>query len=215
MNKISKFQNRLKAAILHMDLRPGEFLSFADLTDFLDEPTPLSAMTLRQLESSGLLICRADGCLVAPLDIHDIRALCSQRVTIECEAVRLATRRASAADHARIAALADAGEHDQNDPDLSVQSGGAFHAALAEISGNSTLIAMQADLSRRLYRVRWLIFSSPAGRRLGWQEHRHIAALMASCDYDRSVDAMRQHLGRTHDQLLDTLSSLYAEPDEV
>lgn len=100
--------DRLRAAILSLDLAPGERLTERGLEASFDASrTPVRA-ALGRLDAEGLVQRDGRGWIVSPIDLAEIGALAELREAVEGAAVRLAVQRASAADIAAVAARLDA-----------------------------------------------------------------------------------------------------------
>ena len=65
------------------------------------------------------------------------------------------------------------------------------------LSGNATLIDMHANLSRQLYRVRYLSNQKNEKWATAMEEHEAILAALEARDGKRVGQELRNHLGKT------------------
>ena len=100
--------DRRRAAILSLQLAPGERLTERGLEGSFDASrTPVRA-ALGRLDAEGLVQRDGRGWIVSPIDLAEIGALAELREAVEAAAVRLAVERASDDDIAVLAAVLDA-----------------------------------------------------------------------------------------------------------
>ncbi|AXA96807.1 GntR family transcriptional regulator [Microbacterium laevaniformans] len=196
---------RLRAAILSLDLLPGERLSERGLESMLGASrTPIRAALMR-LENEGLTLRDARTWRVTPIDLSEIRALMEYREALETAVVALAVDRAEDADLESLDAIARAGgEHD--DADAVLRDGSDFHVALARLSRNPFLVDAIAGTLLRLSRTRWLEVRSAASRAQAAAEHREIVTAVAARDAERARALVVAHARGTRDRLLASLS---------
>ncbi|MDE2514780.1 MAG: GntR family transcriptional regulator [Rhodospirillales bacterium] len=202
---MSSIQDRLRAAILGLEISPGERLSERGLEErFAASRTPVRAALLR-LEAESLVARDGRHWIAAPIDLGEIAALMEYREGLEGEVVRLACRRASHPDLAALGSLLDEGE-----PGAPREAwhriGTEFHVALARLSGNRFLAEAVSAAMTRLDRPRWLEVATHATRAQAWAEHRRILSLILAGAGDDAADAARHHVRRTADALLAALA---------
>lgn len=205
-SQTAQLYDRLRAAILTLELLPGQSLSERGLeARFAASRTPVRAALVR-LENEGLV--RRDGrsFAVAPIDLDEIAQLAEYRETIETAAARLAVQRAS---DEQLDALADelndtAGARAAGD---SVQAGGDFHSRLAELADNPFFSTSVATSLRRLERTRWLEVRSPEARGHAHDEHLRILAAVRARDADAAEQLIAEHIRGTHERLRDALAT--------
>jgi DNA-binding GntR family transcriptional regulator len=205
-SQTSQLYERLRAAILTLDLLPGQSLAERGLeARFAASRTPVRAALVR-LETEGLV--RRDGrsYTVAPIHLDEIAQLAEYREAIETAAVRLAVRRAS--DEQLDAVAAELGPTaDAHAAGDSVRAGGDFHARLAELAGNPFISGSVASSLRRLERTRWLEARSPDARDHAHDEHLRILAAVRERDADLATTLIAEHIRGTHERLREALNS--------
>jgi DNA-binding GntR family transcriptional regulator len=202
--------DRLRAAILSLDLAPGERLTERGLEASFDASrTPVRA-ALGRLDAEGLVQRDGRGWIVSPIDLAEIGALAELREAVEGAAVRLAVRRASDADIAAVAELLDAArpaDHADAAEEHGVRAGGDFHEQLARLSGNPAMVDAVRGAMTRLARTRWLEVRTPAAREQAWQEHRAVLDALAARDADTAERLLTGHIRGTNDRLLAALAA--------
>ncbi len=126
-------------------------------------------------------------------DLFDIR------VALESLAIRTAVRDASDADLHRLDAYVP--DHEDGDT-VSIEQAsaddGAFHLAIAEISGNRYLEAIVQAVRGVLADAFPVTEHQREGIRLSRRAHRAIAEAMYARDGERAVDLLLEHVGGTH-----------------
>ncbi|MGY4857745.1 GntR family transcriptional regulator [Cryobacterium sp. AP23] len=205
--------DRLRAAILSLDLAPGERLTERGLEASFDASrTPVRA-ALGRLDTEGLVQRDGRGWIVSPIDLAEIGALAELREAVEGAAIRLAVHRASAEDIAAVAVLLDAAHpvDGADDADAAeeqgVRAGGDFHEQLTRLSGNPAMVDTVRGAMTRLARTRWLEVRTPAAREQAWQEHRAVLDALAAGDVDTAARLLTNHIRGTNERLLEALAA--------
>lgn len=197
---------RLRAAILSLDLAPGQRLSERGLEpEFGASRTPVRAALMR-LESEGLVRRDGKAWQVAPIDLDEIRALYEYREILESAAARLASTRADRDDVQAFAELAASVDADET-PEHSLEAGTSFHLELARLSGNAFLIDAMESVLTRLYRTRWLEVQTADSRDRVHREHASIAAAIRAGDSTGAELAAVEHLRATGERLATSVST--------
>jgi len=199
-NQTAQIYDRLRAAILSLELVPGERLTERGLEgQFAASRTPVRAALLR-LETQGLVLRGDRGFAVAPIDLDEIGWVAELRAAVEPQAVRLAVERASDGEIAALAALFDS--HDEPEE---VRANGTFHERLAELSGNPLIVETVRGALTRIERTRWLDVRSPETRARAWEEHRAVVAAISARDADSAARLVEQHILHTNERLVELL----------
>lgn len=193
---------RLRLAILDLDLAPGLRLTERWLeTEFDASRTPVRA-ALARLESEGLVQRTGRGWMVSPIDLDELRALAEYREAVEVAVVRLACQRADAAELCSLTAALHAGEASPSGEEPAVPD---FHLGLARLSGNPFLVSAMEGIMTRLSRTRWLEVRTPAGSAQAASEHRAIVDAMEARDADAAATMVVAHIRSTGDRLAASL----------
>jgi DNA-binding GntR family transcriptional regulator len=197
----ARLHDKLRAAILSLELAPGQRLSERGLEPgFGASRTPIRAALMR-LESEGLVQRDGRNWIVAPLNVDEIRGLYEFREVLEAASVRLASERASRADLERLAELAGATDEDET-PERTLEAGTSFHLELARLAGNAYLLDSMESVLTRLYRTRWLEVQSSDARDRVHREHAGIARAILAGDGSAAELATIEHLRGTGERLV-------------
>lgn len=198
--------DRLRTAILDLDLAPGESVTERGLeTLFQTSRTPVRAALLA-LQSEGLVQRVGRGWIISPIDLAEIRALAEWRESVETAAVRLAVQRASDESIDALAAVLEAARP-AGDEAEGVRAGNDFHVDLARLSANQFMVNATADAMTRLSRTRWLEVRTPDARERAWQEHRDVVDAVRARDADAAVRLVTEHIRGTNLRLLESLTA--------
>jgi len=208
--RLDDVYGRLREDLLSLRLIPGERLSERALERHLGvSRTPIREALLR-LEEEGLVRRGGSGLQVSPLDLDELLEAFEFREQLECQAARLACRRASPADLDRLQARLDAGLSDAS-PQTWFEIGTDIHVMLAEISGNRFIHRAVRDAVTRIARARWLMASSEAGRLAAHREHSHIVSLIRQNRSDDAAEALAVHIRIVRDNLVAAMREGYRE----
>ena len=206
MSQTIQLYDRLRAAILSLDLAPGERLTERGLeSEFEASRTPVRAALMR-LDSEGLVQREGRGWIVSPIDTIELGALAELREAVESAAVRLSVGRAADADIDAITELLDAARP-ARDEEQGVRAGGDFHVELAQLSGNEFMADVVRNAMTRLARTRWLEVRTAEAREQAWREHRGIIEALAARDADRASALVVAHIRGTNERLLASLDA--------
>jgi DNA-binding GntR family transcriptional regulator len=196
-----QLHDRLRAAILALDLAPGQRLTERGLESrFEASRTPVRAALVR-LDSEGLVRRDGRGWIVSPIDTGEIGALGELREAVESAAIRLSVARASDLDIMAIIARLDAARP-AHDEEQGVRAGGDFHVELAGLSGNTFMADAVRSAMTRLSRTRWLEVRTSEAREQAWAQHHEIIGAVAARDADRAAVLVVSHIRGTNERLL-------------
>lgn len=187
----------LRDAILAGDLEPGARLNQDELARRLGVSRAPIRDALNRLEAEGLVqTASRNGAMVVAeateqemVDIYELRAI------LDSASVRLACRRLSAEDLARLQAIVDDTVRATEAKDLQaiVQAHAAFHKLLYRASGNAELLRVAQNLWDRSCRFRILALSNEENARRGLEQHRAILGALQARDVERAVGLAEEH----------------------
>jgi DNA-binding GntR family transcriptional regulator len=199
--RLDDVYSRLRDDLLSLRLIPGERLSERALERRLGvSRTPIRWALLR-LEEEGLVRRGDAGLQVSPIDLDELLEAFEFREQLECQAARLACRRASPGDLDRLQSRIDAGLVDSS-PQTWFEIGTDIHVMLAEISGNRFIRRAVRDAVTRIARARWLMAISEAGRLAAHREHSEIVSLIRQNRPDAAAAALALHIRIVRDNLV-------------
>ena len=201
VSQTAQLYDNLRAAILTLDIAPGERISERGLeARFHASRTPVRA-ALSRLEREGLILHEGRSWTVTPIDLDEIASLAELRGVLEPAATRLAVERASAEQLAEVRGHLDA-LRPTPDQQAGIRMGSTFHLDLAALGGNRFITDAIADALTRLERTRWIEVRTPEARDAAWDEHSAIIDAMRAGDGDRAADLLAAHVAGTNDRLL-------------
>ena len=165
----------------------------------------LSAMGVVEIQNRvGTIVRQPDGSMLGDFFAFSLAQqkdalddVMQARIAIECQAIRLACRRATTSDFER---LRHALQHIEQTIDDPMQGGLAdfeFHIALVRTSKSETLVSLydaMASLLQRSHRDRrTLVKLDPEIKRYLVDDHRHLFDAIAERDEDEADRRLRKH----------------------
>lgn len=205
----------LREQLLEGRIRNGDrLLSERELALQLGVSRPIVREALRALsmlgvveirERVGTVVCQPDISVLgdvfafslaqAPDALDDVM---QARIALECQAIRLACRRATLADIERMKAALDALEQTIDDATAGGQADNDFHLALVRASKSETVIQLYAAMAALLARShrdrRRLVFDDCVARRSVIDDHRRLVEAVIAGDEDAADKALREHM---------------------
>lgn len=179
-------------------LRPRQHLVETELARQLGVSRQPVREALHRLQAEGWVEFRPNGgAFVHVPSTHEVDELLAVRALLEVEAARLAACRAGQHELARLEDICCHGEDAVRDDDVAqfIAANHDFHAALAELAGNTVLAQLWKTVARR---ARWHYhLVAPLRMRASCTEHRGIAQAIASGDERRAARAAQVHIDRT------------------
>jgi DNA-binding GntR family transcriptional regulator len=201
---------RLKDALQHADLEPGQPLSETRLSTALGISRTPVREALHQLAQEGLVqVIPGRAVTVAAPSVRSIMDVVHLRLLLEPELVRLAT---DAATGTEVDALVDtvermeiaciSGDHlDWSKADTT------FHEILGDACPNELLGDIVIQMRNRAHHLANIDSqTNPARLSACTAEHREIVDLVVKRDGDGAADAVRQHIGKLRESLFIRLS---------
>ena len=179
-------------------LRPGQHLVESELARQLGVSRQPVREALHRLEAEGWIDLRpSQGAFVHVPTDSEVDQLLDVRELLEGATARLAAR---AATPEAVAALREVWQVgvaavESGDVTRTVTANNDFHAAVAEIAGNSVLAQLSEIVGRR---VRWYYRKvAPARGHESWAEHAELVAAIEAGDEDKAFALARMHTERT------------------
>jgi DNA-binding GntR family transcriptional regulator len=188
---------QLRQRIVDMTLVPGTRIVERDIAEELGiSRTPVHEAVQRLADEGLIEVVPRSGTFVARIPLDALEEAMLVRNALEAAIIEKAAERTSAEGMARLHAILDLQAAAVEATDLRAfhRSDEMFHAALAELSGYPGVWPIILQAKTQIDRYRQLTLPL-AGRLVEvLEEHRAVAAAIASGDPDRAVRAMREHL---------------------
>jgi DNA-binding GntR family transcriptional regulator len=179
-------------------LRPGQHLVESELARQLGVSRQPVREALHRLEAEGWIDLRpSQGAFVHVPTDREVDQLLDVRELLEGATARLAARAATpeAVAGLRVTWQEGADAVKSGDVTRTVTANNDFHAAVAEIAGNTVLAQLSEIVGRR---VRWYYRQvAPARGHESWAEHAEIVAAIEAGDEDQAAALARMHTERT------------------
>lgn len=184
--------------IVNAGLRPGQHLVETDLARQLGVSRQPVRESLHRLQAEGWVELRpSQGAFVHVPTDQEVDELLDVRKMLEAEAARLAARAATPEQVRELREIWRSGRTaaDTDDVTAAVAGNNAFHAAVADMAGNSVLANLAAIVGNR---VRWYYsLVAPARGHRSWEEHGELIDAIEAHDESRATAIARKHTERT------------------
>lgn len=199
---------RLREMVLEGELAPGSRISEKQLCEIFDvSRTPLRE-ALKVLANEGLVeLLPNRGAKVTEVTLHEVTDLFEVMVVLEGLSGKLLATRASDADIAELRAMHQRmmEHYRRHERPEYFQLNQEIHRRLTEIAGNSVLLELESSLSVKITRARY-VTNMQLGR---WDEsaseHERILEALEKRDAQLLSDAMRYHMRKTGDAVIQGL----------
>jgi DNA-binding GntR family transcriptional regulator len=196
--------DRLREAILALELGPGSTLTERALESRLETSRTTVRAALARLENEGLVNRDGRGYQVAPLDLLEIKRACDWREVIETAAARATVNRATDSELEMLEQ--QLGNVTVSEPlETYMQDATDFHINLARLAANPFMTRALEDVLTRLARARWFEAGSTNGLERADREHRQILKAIQARDASAAEQEIKAHLARSRDRLLNAL----------
>jgi len=201
---------RLRRAIVRLELAPGAAVSEAQLVDGFGFSKAAVRAALARLRAEGLVVAQPRrGHVVAPLTMRDVLEIYDLRLLLEPPAAEAAAGRIDRDELARLKALADR-DVDFEDPESLerfMSANRAIHLAIAEAAGNrrtARIVERLLDDSERARMVALRAGAASGGVRAR-VELQHVLAAVEHGDGSRAAELMAGAIRAFRDELVESL----------
>lgn len=190
--------DEMRRLILDGDLRPGEHLSEATISERLGVSRHPVREAFRRLEAEGLLeALPRRGVRVVQLDRDELRIVREIRLALELIAVQHTVERADEATMSALRIVLDEGRTAAaaTDHDKLNALNDQFHELLAAGGGSRFLTETLRSVRNQAHH---LVGGKSAAVNQSWEEHAAIIQAALDQDAELAVLLMRRHLQRRH-----------------
>ena len=203
-SEVDRVYRTLREWLIGARLRPGEFLSEAQLAEQCrTSRTPIREACTRLAQDKWLSLIRRKGYLVAPISVRDVVELYEYRKILECFS---AEKLAQSASHEQIAGLKAILAPDA-DPEADVAATLAanerFHLRLAELTSNRRVLDQLTLCMGYVKRLDTLCMQTVPG----WISHGDILSAIEAHKPARARQAMAIHIDLSRDKMVKLFSA--------
>jgi DNA-binding GntR family transcriptional regulator len=189
--------DRLRLAIVHGELSPGQRLVEADLAERFSASRGAVREALVLLENEGLIARQRNrGASVRPVSLAEAIEITEVRAVLEGLCAGKAATAATAADRRRLRSIGTAMQKavKQNDVVAYSNTSQQAHLLIRELAQQQTAGAVLDRLRYQSVRYQFSVAMLPARPAQGLKEHLEIIDAVTSRDPDLAEQTMRAHL---------------------
>ncbi|MEJ6390172.1 GntR family transcriptional regulator [Gymnodinialimonas ulvae] len=217
-NNVDRLTAHLRRMAADFEIRPEERIREGAMAKALSvSRTPLREALNRLVSEGYMTFTPGQGFFCRALTPEQILDLYEARAAVECEALRLASHRASAADIAAIAAQLDTIEplyEETTDRLTLLNMDEDFHLALVRLSRNAELERMLVNINGRIRYVRMigLKMTRQQGATTGrMKAHRAILDALRDGDLDAALTALRDHIAMRKEDAAQAVRNAFSQ----
>lgn len=210
---VEQVYEKLKQMSVDYTFKPGERLNEGILAKSLGvSRTPLREALTRLYTEDLLRFIPGKGFFCRNLDVHEVFSLYELRKGVEVEALRLSLERAKDEDIDALLAFLDSTGPEPGDRSVDelVRLDETFHERLMQMSGNTEMLRVLANINSRIRFVRWIDMER-CDRRLSQHDHREILLGLKARDPERCIPILSKHINRRLDEISSALKEGYAQ----
>lgn len=188
----------LRRMIIRRDLQPGSRITENEIAESLGvSRTPVREAFQRLAYDELLILQPGRSPKVRPITLHNIDEAYPLIAVLEGLAIRLACRRLTETDLRHMEDLTgDMERHGRSgDTEALMRADNDFHGVLHERAANSRLHGVVADLRRRLERLEFVFFSTPAAVKGSVKRHRWLVKVLRKRDPREAQKALEYTWG--------------------
>jgi len=205
VSQSSEAYRSIKEKIITLELPPASLIDEAKLiADLGLGRTPIREALQRLALENLVVILPRRGTIVADLNMSDLQKIFEIRIELEICAVRLAARRATAAQIDAMEALFHDADRLLGDGDnyQLIQLDHQAHRLVAEAAHNEFLEDMLDHLYNHVLRLWYVSLQRVQRMREAIEEHREIVAAIRASDAERAALVMHAHITAFQAQFL-------------
>jgi DNA-binding GntR family transcriptional regulator len=201
---------RLRHAIVRLELAPSAAVSEAQLVDDFGFSKAAVRAALARLRAEGLVVAEPRrGHVIAPLTMRDVLEIYDLRLLLEPPATEAAAGRVGREELARLQALAEPAVDFDDDESVErfMAANRSIHLAIAEAAGNrrtAQIVERLLDDSERARRVALRAGAASRGVRAR-EELQSVLAELEKGDGPRAAELMARTIRAFRDELVEAL----------
>ena len=201
---------RLRQAIMRLELAPGAGVSEAQLVDGFGFSKAAVRAALARLRAEGLVIAKPRrGHVIAPLTMRDVLEIYDLRLLLEPPATEAAAGKIGRDELARLQAIAEPPVDFDDAASLErfMSANRTIHLAIAEAAGNRRTARILERLLDDSERARLVALRAGAASRgvRARQELQFVLAELAAGDGPRAAQLMAEAIATFRDELVESL----------
>lgn len=188
---------QIKQRIIACDLRPGDAINEAQLTQLLGLGRTPVHQALHRLEMEGMVtILPRKGVMVTPISLNDILDMIEVRVCNEQLCVKLALERAQESDFLAMRQIIERTPAllQRRDVNGLMEVDLQFHLAISAAARNRVLAELLRSLHEKQARFWFLTLSEMHHSERIYDEHMQILTAMENRDSDAAMQAIHHHI---------------------
>jgi DNA-binding GntR family transcriptional regulator len=188
---------QIKQRIISCELRPGDAINEAQLTNLLGLGRTPVHQALHRLEMEGMVtILPRKGVMVTPISLNDILDMIDVRVCNEQLCVKLALERAQESDFVQMREILGRTPAllERRDVNGLMEVDLQFHLAISAAARNRVLADLLRTLHEKQARFWFLTLSEMHHSERIYDEHTQILAAMENRDSDAAIQAIQHHI---------------------
>jgi DNA-binding GntR family transcriptional regulator len=204
LGEVERVYGILRDWLISVKLRPGEFLSEADLaTRCRTSRTPVREACTRLMQDRWLSRIPRKGFMVAPLSVRDIVEMYEYRKLLECFAAEHVAASAGRAQIEELKALTAPETDPHAELPAILKANGKFHLRLSELAGNQRVLGQLALTLGYVSRLDTLCTQTVPG----WIGHAPILRAIEAHRPAEARQAMAAHIDLSRDKMVKLFSS--------
>jgi len=188
---------QIKQRIITCQLRPGDAINEAQLTQLLGLGRTPVHQALHRLEMEGMVtILPRKGVMVTAISLNDVLDMIDVRVCNEQLCVKLALERAQESDFIAMHTIIERTPAllKQRDVTGLMEVDLQFHLAISAAARNRVLAELLRNLHEKQVRFWYLTMSEMHHSERIYEEHVQILAAMKSRDSEAAIQAIHHHI---------------------
>jgi DNA-binding GntR family transcriptional regulator len=202
--------DRLRHAIVRLELAPGEAVSEAQLVETFGYSKAAVRAALARLRAEGLVVAEPRrGHVIAPLTMRDVLEIYDLRLLLEPPAAEAAAGRIDPDELARLQALAEpeVDFDDAKSAERFLSANRTIHLAIAETAGNGRTVRILERLLDDSERARLVALQAGAAGRgvRAREELQSVLAALEAGDGPRAAELMAGTIRAFRDELVESL----------